>query len=323
MPSSRPLTRRLALLAGLSVALPLAACSTGGTTAQDGGLEVIASIYPLTYVVERVTTGDAGPGASVTSLTEPGADPHDLELTPRQVGSLGQADLVVYNAGMVAAVDEAIAGQAGDHALDVAPAADLLTGEDEHAHEGEEHAEDEHEGHDHAATDTHFWLDPLRLAAVGDDVAERLGQVDPDNAAAYEANAADLRADLEALDTEFTEGLAECTNRDIVVSHTAFGYLADRYDLHQIGITGLTAEADPSPARISQISRQVREADVSTVYAEVILGADLAETIARETGADVAVLDPLEGITPESAGSDYLEVMRSNLQTLREGQGCS
>lgn len=312
---SRRCTALLAL-AGLGA---LAACGDAGgpDPGAAGGVEVITSIYPLTYVVERVG-GEAGP--EVTSLTAPGADPHDLELTPRQIGSLSGADLVVHAGGMLAPVDDAIAQQAGDSALDVAPVADLLDGE---GHD-EEHGDDEgHEGHDHGALDPHFWLDPLRMADVGDAVAERLAQTDPDGAEDYRANAADLRADLEELDADFASGLADCTSRDIVVSHTAFGYLAERYDLHQIGITGLTAEAEASPARLAQITRQVQDSGVDTVYAEVILGSDLAEAIARETGAEVAVLDPVEGITEESAGADYLEVMRANLQTLRTGQGCS
>ena len=107
-----------------------------------------------------------------------------------------------------------------------------------------------------------------------------------------------------------------------MTSHAAFGYLADAYDLHQEGITGLSPEAEPSPAALARIARFVEDEGVRTIYAETLVSRD-ADTLARETGARVAVLDPIEGLTDESAGDDYFEVMRANLSTLRAGQECT
>ncbi len=307
--------------------MALAACGTGaGGQAGVGGsgsrgLTVVTAMYPVEYLVSRV----AGEHADVVNLAETGADPHDLELTPRDVAALQQSDLVVFAAGMQPAVDDAVATQAADHSLDLSPAADLLTLEAE-GHDGQGTHDDAEDGgsdaHGHGGLDLHFWLDPVRYGAAGSAVAEELATRDPAHAASYRANAATLLTELTALDADYEEGLADCTSRDLVTTHAAFGYLAHRYDLHQIAITGLTPESEPSPARMAAVMAEVRDLGVSTVFSEVLLGPALADTVARETGAQVLVLDPVEGITDQSAGADYLAVMRANLATLRTGLGC-
>lgn len=295
--------------------LAVTACGTGADAGAGSGdrLQVTAAFYPLQWATEKV----GGEHVEVGSLTKPGAEPHDLELTPKDVGRLASADLVVYLAGFQPAVDDAVATEAKDAALDVSADADLdLTAtEDGHDHAGE-HA-------DHATgKDPHFWLDPVRFEKVATGIGERLATVDPQHAADYRANAAALVSELGALDAEFTKGLATCRSKELVTGHAAFGYLAQRYGLSQEGIAGLTPDAEPDAATLRDLAAHVREHGVTTVYAETLVSPALAETLARETGARVAVLDPLEGITEASKGSDYREVMRSNLETLRQGQQC-
>ncbi|SDY92801.1 zinc transport system substrate-binding protein [Geodermatophilus africanus] len=304
-----------------AAALALAGCGSSEGAAADGGdgLTVVAGFYPLEWAAQRV----AGDRADVSSLTPAGAEAHDLELAPQDVAAVAEADLLVYLEGFQPALDEAAQNEAGDTAWDAGRAADLTRIADEHAHEGEtaeEHAEHAEEGE---ATDPHFWLDPVRLASVGDALAERLAEADPDGAATYEQNAAALRTDLEALDAEMQAGLAGCAVDTLVTGHDAFGYLGDRYGLEVVGISGLSPSAEPSPAAQAEISELVRERGVTTVYTETLVDPAVAETVATEAGVRTAVLDPLEGLTDESAGSDYLEVMRANLATLQEGQSCS
>lgn len=323
---------RHSLAAVLSAALLLTACGTGdeGTDQADGeGDEarytVVTGFYPLQFATWQVV-GDVS-GVTVESLATSGADAHDLELTPRQVGRISDSQLVVYSGGMQPALDEAVTAQAPDHSLDVTTVIDLL--EDGEDHEGHNHAEDEHdegddhEGHDHGGVNPHFWLDPQRYAAATEAIAEELAEVDPGNAEVYRANAEAFTQDLQSLDEEFSTGLASCEQDTIVTTHEAFGYLADRYGLHQVGITGITPEAEASPARMAEIAHQIEELGVPAVYAESSLGGDLAEVIAAETGTEVLVLDPLEGITADSPGKDYPEVMRANLAALQEGLGCA
>jgi zinc transport system substrate-binding protein len=326
--------RRLAsTLAAVALAGLLAGCgssagSTPGSAGKggDGGLQVVTSFYPLQFVATRI----GGPDATVSSLTRPGAEPHDLELTPRDVAAVQQADLVVYLSGFQPAVDQAVAQHVGGDALDVAPAAHLdlhASGPDDHAEAGD-HSDDHSDDHadestGEGAVDPHFWLDPTRLAQVSAQVADAMAKADPGAAAAFRERATALTGELTALDDAFRTGLAHCASTDLVTSHTAFGYLAQRYGLHQVGITGLSPEAEPDPRSLAAVATFVREHDVSTIYSETLVSPAVARTVARETGATTAVLDPIEGLTDASAGRDYLEVMRSNLAVLQKGQSCS
>lgn len=326
------------LTAVLALPLLLAACGGSGDGTDEGadgdGLRIVTAFYPLEYATERVV-GDVE-GVEIETLTAPGVDPHDLELTPRQVGGVQEADLVVFSGGMQAAVDDAVAGQAPDHSLDVATVVDLTeTGHAGHDHgddgddhnEGDDHNDhhhgDDHDGHDHGGIDPHFWLDPDRYAAATEAVAEELAGLDPDHAQTYRDNAAEFTAELAELDEEFADGLAQCERDTIITTHEAFGYLTDRYGLEQVGITGLSPEAEPSPARIAEVSRTVSDLDVTTIYSEVLLGSDLADVISSETGVEILVLDPIEGLTDASAGTTYTEVMRANLEAMQTGLGCS
>ncbi|TCB96558.1 zinc ABC transporter substrate-binding protein [Micromonospora zingiberis] len=316
----RTAPRALATATAAMLALAGAAgCATDDAAGNDPErVDVVAGFYPLQFLAERI----GGDAVAVTNLARPGAEPHDLELNPRQVGQIVDAELIVYLHGFQPAVDAAIEQNGGDRAFDVAavqPLLDATAGGHDHDHGAEDdHAEEESDG----AKDPHVWLDPTRLATIGDKLAERLAAADPDRASEYPQRAAALRAELERLDTEFTEGLKTCQRREIVVSHTAFGYLAQRYQLEQIGITGLSPEDEPSPQRLATVTEEAREHGATTIFFETLVSPKVAETIAREVGAQTAVLDPLEGLSADNGG-DYLSVMRTNLQTLRTALSCS
>ena len=313
--------RVLLVVPAAAAVLALAACGSGstGAEAKDADLTVTAAFYPLQWASARV----GGDHVTVTGLTKPGAEPHDLELTPKAVGGLATSDVVVYLKGFQPAVDDAVAAQARETGFDVSPEADLtiVATDDGHDHAGE--SAEEHDDHAEGAPDAHFWLDPVRLQSVATAIGERFAAADPANAAAYRANASALVADLATLDGDFRKGLAQCRSTELVTGHAAFAYLADRYGLSQEGIAGITPDAEPDAATLRDLAAHVREHGVRTVYSETLVDPAIAQTLARETGAKVAVLDPLEGLTDASKGSDYLEVMSSNLATLKDGQGCS
>lgn len=313
------------LLGTLCAAVLLAAC--GGNPSSQGsgdGPTVVAGFYPFAYVAERV----AGEHASVTNLTEAGAEPHDLELSPRQVAELTEADLVIYEAGFQPALDDAVAENVEGETLEVTDVADLSdTGEaDGHDHaDGAGHGDDQgdDDGSEAEQLDPHIWQDPTRMVPVAEAAAERLAAVDPDHADAYRANADALVADLTALDEEFESGLADCERRTIVTSHAAFGYLAQRYDLDLVPIAGLTPDSEPSPARLAELRELVAEEGVTTIFTERLTDPAVAETLADEAGVEVDVLDPIEGLTDATEDEDYLSLMRANLDTLQRANGCT
>jgi zinc transport system substrate-binding protein len=288
---------KLALLVGVGILATGCGSSEAG---GDGRPQVVASFYPLAFVAEQV----AKDRAEIVSLTPPGAEAHDIEPTSSQVIAISEADLVLFLGGGFQPSIEELASDAGDAALDVAQGQDVLP-----PHEGEEEA-----------FDPHLWLDPTRMIPIAEATGERLAEADPDGAPDYRAGASALADDLRALDREFEEGLSDCASWDIVTSHEAFGYLAARYGLEQIGIAGLDPEAEPSPQRIAEVTDFVEDHDVTTIFFETLVSPEVAETIAQETGASTAQLDPLEG--PPEEG-DYFSVMRANLDALMEALRCS
>ncbi|MEU7591211.1 metal ABC transporter substrate-binding protein [Micromonospora sp. NPDC049230] len=313
--SNRATSRVLAAVTALLTLGAGAGCSTSADGADSQRVDVVAAFYPLQFLAERI----GGDAVRVTNLAKPGAEPHDLELSPSQVGQVSEAELIVYLRGFQPAVDDAVAQNGGDRAFDVTSVQPLLDASaGGHDHEGEEgHAEEGNGG-----KDPHVWLDPTRLAGIGDQLAQRLGKADPARAADYTARAATLRADLTALDGEFKRGLATCQRREIVTSHAAFGYLADRYQLEQVGITGLSPDVEPSPQRLAHTIEEAKEHHATTIFFETLVSPKVAETIAGQVGAKTAVLDPIEGLAAGSNG-DYLSVMRTNLRTLQTALGCS
>ncbi|MBD8869979.1 metal ABC transporter substrate-binding protein [Nocardioides donggukensis] len=289
---------RLAV-ATLAAVLPLTACSALGQGDESAGGSVVAAFYPLQYVAERV----AGDRFEVTNLTQAGAEPHDLELTVKETAQVSDAALVVHERDFQAAVDAAVDQNATGEVLDVAESVELrpTAGGDR--------------------DDPHFWLDPLLMADLGDAVAERLGGIDPGAAESFTDNAAALRDDLESLDAEYAARLGDCARDVVVVNHDAFGYLA-KYGLTLEPIVGLSPDAEPTPADLARLQELARDADLTTVFAETLVSRKTAETLADDLGLEVAVLDPIEGLSEETRGEDYASLMRSNLDALARANGC-
>ncbi|MER7760293.1 metal ABC transporter substrate-binding protein [Streptomyces sp. NPDC097619] len=304
-------------------ATALTACSGGASAdgANGGKLDVVASFYPLQFLAQQI----GGDHVKVTSLTKPGVEPHDLEITPRQTAQLDESDVVLYLKTLQPAVDKAVEQSGVSAKVD---AAKLTTMEvhsaDGHDHGSDEagHAEEDH-GHDHgeAGEDPHVWLDPVKYAEIAEGVGAAFAKADPTHAAAYEKNAADLTGKLKALDTEFKDGLKNSASKTFITTHSAFGYLAERYGLDQEGISGVDPESEPSPARMKDLQALAKKEKVSTVFFETLASPKTADTLARDLGLKTDVLDPLEGITDDSQGRDYFEVMRSNLKNLQKALG--
>lgn len=326
-------SKKLAAGAATTAALfALAACGSadgqGQPVTSDEPMQVVVGFYPLEFLATRI----GGDLVEVSSLAQPGAEPHDLELTPQQVQEVAEAELVVYLSGFQPAVDDAVAQNAEDTSMDALSATELADGyeeleghsEDEHADEEGEHSEDEdedeHSDEEGSTLDPHVWLDPTKYAELAGAVGERMAEMDPDNADTYTGNAEELEQELTALDEEFQSGLADCARTELVTTHNAFGYLADRYELEQVGIAGLSPEAEPSPQRLDEVGQFAAENGITTIFYEEAVSPEYAETIADEIGASTEVLSPIE-IAGE--GEDYMSLMQTNLATLQEALDCS
>jgi zinc transport system substrate-binding protein len=278
---------------GLSI-VALAGCGGSGSSGQE---TVIAAFYPLAWATDEIGGNDV----DVENLTPPGAEPHDIELTARDVEDVRGADLVLYlGSGFQPALEQALENRDG-------PSLDLLERQEPMAG-----VVDEEQG----AHDPHVWLDPSRFAAMVTRIAKELGREDA---------ASELAARLRALDEELAAGLETCRRHEIVTSHAAFGYLAQRYGLKQIALTGLSPEAEPSPRDLESLVDEVERSGATTVFFETLVSPRLAETVAREAGVTTAVLNPIEGLTEDevASGDDYVSVMRANLQALRAALACN
>ena len=323
--------RFLAAACAAATALALSACSSTAPSstsgAKDGTLTVMASFYPLQYLAEQI----GGEHVTVTSLTPAGAEPHDLELSPKTVDALSSADAVIYLAGFQSAVDEAIEQQAPKTVIDVSPAVQLVEAgvdanhpseeEDEDTDETQSSEADGHEDHHHdMSADPHFWLDPVRMANAATLVGDKLAEANPANAEMYKTNAKALKDELTSLGNDLVSKTSTCQIKTFVTAHTAFGYLADRTGLTQVGISGLDPDSSPSPARLAEISQIAKDQGVTTIFTEALIDPKIAQTLADDLGITTAVLDPIESQTDPS--KDYSGVMNDNIDALTKALNC-
>lgn len=307
----------LAVLVTAASALLLTACGAeAGSASDDGtGPTVVASFYPFAFVAEQI----GGDNINVENLTSPGVEPHDIELAPKQIAEVQDADLAIFETGFQPAVDSAIdqSGLSDEARLDVADVVTLVDAA-EHEMQGDEAIEEDASG-----LDPHVWLDPNNMIEISKAVTDRLSDVDPDDAKAFQANAKKFVAKLTQLDHAYRTGLADCERNTIVTSHDAFGYLADRYGLEQVGIAGIDPSAEPSASQLADITDLVRDDGITTIFTEELVSPKIAETVADESGVKVDTLDPIEGLDEDTADQTYLTLMQQNLDALKEANGCS
>jgi len=323
--------RHLAAVAALALAGSLASCAAlspgsdstaaasgaGPTAAPSGALTVSTSFYPIQYLAQAI----GGEHVAVTSVTPTNVEPHDFELSPKDVTALSASSLVLYVSGFQPSLDDALTQVSGPTVVDLAGSVDLVhhDGVEEEHEEGATEAAHDHDHDPAAALDPHFWLDPVRMQAAAKAVEAALAQADPAHADDYAANLDTLNATLTDLNTSYSTGLGHCERTTFVTSHAAFGYLADRYGLTQASISGVDPESEPSPAELAAVKKVVESTGTTTIFTEELVSPETAQAVAAETGAQTRVLSPIES-APESG--DYAGVMRTNLEELRTALSC-
>jgi zinc transport system substrate-binding protein len=298
---------RTILILVLAAASLLQGCSEGAGDGSDERVSVVASFYPLAFVADRI----GGECVSVTNLTPPGIEPHDIELSPDAVESIATADVVLYlGGGFQPAIEDAVHDASGE-AVDLLEVVPTTPAEDEVASEG-------------LIVDPHVWLDPGRFALIAGATTDAIDRAGAASTCDLSGAGASLLADLESLDDDFRSSLDGCERDLIVTNHAAFGYLASAYGLRQEAIAGLEPETEPSARRLAALIDLVDREGVTTILTEELVSPDVADTLAGEAGVHTAVLYTIEGLTDEesAAGEDYLSLMRKNLETVRVALAC-
>lgn len=287
-------------------------------TNSGASLTVHTSIYPLAYLAEEV----GGNHVAVTTVLPAGADPHDFEISPQQLIQTQQADLFIYNgAGVDQWAERLVSQRPVNRNINMAEALEAAGIE---LHEAEEHEEEEGHDHDHGDIDPHIWLDLNLMKTQAEIIRDAFIAFDPDHAQEYQNQTAQLLTNLYKLDQQYQSGLANCSLRKIIVTHDAFGYLADAYNFETIAISGISPQDQPSAKELGDIAAIVRREGIGYIFLETLASPKLAQTLASETGAQTLVLNPVEGLTVQEreAGKNYASLMRDNLQQLRLAMKC-
>ncbi|MTV50121.1 ABC transporter substrate-binding protein [Heliobacillus mobilis] len=315
-------------LQGLLIGFLTAAVISGCASKQEGiksvsqegqKVQVVTSFYPM-YEFTRQVGGDK---VEVTNLVPPGSEPHDWEPSPQDMVKVGKARLLVYNGGGFEGWIEKVS-QAGNNPnlllVDTSKGIEMLPSE---MSEDAEHGQDEEHSHQHGKYDPHFWLDPNLVKIQVENVKKALVNVDPDNKDYYEANAKAYQEKLDQIDREFKEVMSKTQSKELITTHSAFGYLAHRYGLHQVSIMGISPEAEPKPAELARIAEYARNHEVKYIFFETLVSPKVGEALAREVKAETLVLNPIEGLTEDEQkrGLDYVAVMKQNLENLKKALG--
>ena len=300
----------------------LAGCGATGSTTENtesDKLQVVTTFYPMYDFTKQVAQDDA----EVSMLLEAGMEVHSFEPSSQMIAEIQDADVFIYNSPEMETWVPDVLASIDTSDMVVICASDAITlleyeGE-AHAHDHESEEKWANAGHSHTV-DPHVWLDPVLAQTEVSTIAEGLAEADPDNAEDYLENAGIYNGKLNELDEAYRAAFEGTENRTFVTQHAAFAYLAARYDLNQISVTGLNAEVEPSAAALATLSDYVKANNISHIYFENNASSQTAETLAEEVGVELAVLSPLEGITEEDQkkGSDYISVMLENLEALKK-----
>jgi zinc transport system substrate-binding protein len=293
-------------------------------TNDDGLLRVAASTVVLTELVERIGVGHI----QMVDIGEASVNTHDFEPSPRASAAVIESDLLVYHGGGVDSWAEDLASEVqvqGGQVLEIMSvfAADDLIAVQEEA-SSHEHDEEDGQAHSAGIVDPHIWLDPILLQHVAQAIGEALAFIDPTNVDEYTQRAQEVINDLNTLHRSYTEGLSSCGLNSIVVSHDAFEYMANRYNINTLPIAGFSPSAEPSIRRLAELTKLVEQEGITYIFFEELTSSKLASTLATETDTSILVLSPIEGFTTEqsAAGVTYFSMMRQNLQNLQMGLAC-
>lgn len=287
------------------------ACSiASGEEEENGEIIVYTSVYPIYDFSQKI----GGEKVQVELLMPPGAQPHGWEPSAKDRAKVEESQIFLYNGLGLDPWAERMAETLSNEEIQTLALAEIDTIKPMTFTEDHDHEEDEN----HSTYDPHVWLDPTNVEKMAEAIGNVFIEVDPANQKYYEENLKAFQKELQTLDEKFQQRLSSIKKRDFIVNHAAFGYLANRYDLNQIAITGLAPQAKPSPSKLKELTQVIREYDMHTIFMEELSSPKVVDVLAEETGVEVELLHPIGGLTQEEIdqGEDYLSLMRKNLENL-------
>lgn len=270
-----------------------------GTEEGNDNIVVYTSFYPLYFLVDEIGKDKI----NLQTIVPNGIEPHDYELTIQQIEEISHSDLLIYNgAGMEDWLDKLLETIEKDKVvlINASQEVDLIIEEN--------------------TPDPHLWLDPMNMVKVGERIKDVLIELDRDNQKFYEENYLSLSQKLQNLDEKYEKSLRNKNRDTILVSHKAFSYLANRYDLEQISVTGINPNEEPSPKTIANLIEISKEKNIKYIFLETLANPKTVETIAKEANLEILTLNPLEGLTEEEQKEekDYISIMEDNLMNLKK-----
>lgn len=311
----------LVLAVMLMAGVVLSGCGNGEDLYMEGKVNIVTSFYPLYDFAVKI----GGAHVQVYNLIPTGVEPHDWTPKAKDMKNIIQADMFIYNgAGFEGWVHNFLGSLDADNGpmiVEASRGVELIHTQHDHDEQSDEHDHDhDNEGHHHSDIDPHTWLSPKQAQVIAANVKNALVQVDPDHASEFEANYKTVQEQLQRIDDQLNMITEHASRRTIFVSHESFGYLARDYGLKQVGIMGLSPDAEPTPQRLKEIRKLAEEQDVKYILFEELTTPKLAETIAKSLGIGTLILNPIEGLTDEQqqAGEDYFSIMKQNLSTLEQ-----
>lgn len=261
---------------------------------DSGTLTIYTTFYPLYDFTKKI----AGDKVEVINLTPAGVEPHDFELSPKQVAMLYDADVFIFLGEAMEPWAKKLQDQLTAKGVTVVEAGNGLIQEN----------------------DPHIWLDPSLAKEVSTRIYEGISSVDPEKEPLYQENLASLLKKFDELDKELVEVFSQAKKREVVTDHAILGYLARRYDLNPRAVTGLSPQEEPSPKRMAELAEFCKTHDVKYIFTQRGESSKLSETLAHEVGADILELNPLESLTEDElkAGEDYFSIMEKNLIQIKK-----
>ena len=253
-------------------------------------LQVYASIYPIYDFAKKI----AGDKADIYNMTSAGSEPHDFEITSKDMANLTKANLFIYNGGGM----ENWVDTVKDSIKDIKYIEASL-------------------GIPNDELDPHFWLSPIKAKKEMENIKNAFIEIDSDNADYYNSNYNVYAARLNDLDNTFRNYLSNIKNTNLVVTHPAFGHFCKEYSLNQVAI----ARDEADPKAMSETITFIKNNNVEAIFYEDFSSSKLVDSIAKETGVKIYTLNPIESLSEEyiNSGEDYFSVMEKNFEALTNG----